>query len=259
MGPIAQTARDCARLLTQISRPNVNDTWCTASANEDYEAGLNGDLRGVRIGLPDSYYRENLDKEVSDALLASLEVLRGRGAVLVKVEVPDMARIHAMTARVMTVQAAAIHREWLDTRPEDYADQVRARIEPGLTHLAIDYVDAMRLQQALTDEYMQKCFAHCDLIHIPVLTVQTPTIASTTAGDTQTILNSIAHLTYANRAINYLGLPAMSVPAGMSSSGMPLAFQLVGRHFQEATLLNVAHSYQQDTSWHRMRPAASHN
>ncbi len=259
VGPIAQTARDCARLLTQISRPNVNDTWCTASANEDYEAGLNGDLRGVRIGVPDSYYRENLDKEVSDALLASLEVLRGRGAVLVKVEVPDMARIHVMTARVMTVQAAAIHREWLDTRPEDYADQVRARIEPGLTHLAIDYVDAMRLQQALTDEYMQKCFAHCDLIHIPVLTVQTPTIASTTAGDTQTILNSIAHLTYANRAINYLGLPAMSVPAGMSSSGMPLAFQLVGRHFQEATLLNVAHSYQQDTSWHRMRPAASHN
>ena len=257
VGPIAQTARDCARLLTQISRPNSNDAWCTTVAHQDYETGLNGDLRGLRIGVPEAYYREKLDREVSEALQSSLDVLQARGAILVKVEVPDMARIHAMTSIVMTVQAAAIHREWLETRPQDYAEQVRARIEPGLTHLAINYVDAMRMQQALTDEYLQKCFAICDVVHIPVLTVQTPTIASTTTGDTQAILNSIAHLTYANRAINYLGLPAMSVPAGLSRSGMPLAFQLVGRHFHESTLLKIADAYQQDTAWHRLRPTPS--
>ncbi len=257
VGPIAQTARDCARLLTQISRPNAHDAWCTTAAHEDYEAGLDGDLRGLRIGVPETYYREHLDKEVSEALQSSLEVLQARGAILVKVEVPDMARIHAMTSMVLTVQAAAIHREWLETRPEDYADQVRARIEPGLSQLAVNYVDAMRMQQALTEEYLQTCFAGCDVIHIPVFTVQTPTIASTTTGDTQTILNSISHLTYANRAINYLGLPAMSVPAGLSSTAMPLAFQIVGRHFQEATLLKVADAYQRDTAWHRQRPTIS--
>ncbi len=254
VGPIAQTARDCARLLTQISRPNPADTWCTNTPAQDYESALSGDLKGLRIGVPQTYYRENLDPEVALALHTSLEVLKQRGAVLVDASVPDMSRLNNMAGIVMTSQAAALHREWIESRPQDYADQVRARIEPGFTHSAVNYVDAMRFQKALTDEYLNTCFKDCDVIHIPVFTVQTPTIASTIMGDTQNILKSIAHLTYANRAINYLGLPAISVPAGFSSIGMPLAFQLVGKHFDEATLLKIADAYQQDTQWHRQRP-----
>ena len=254
VGPIAQTARDCARLLTHISRPNPNDPWCTTEPAQNYEQALTGDLQGLRIGVPQTYYRENLDTEVAQALQLSLEVLKQRGAVLVDVTVPDISRLNTMAGIVMTSQAAALHREWIQTRPEDYADQVRARIEPGFTHSAVSYVDAMRFQRALTDEYLNTCFKDCDVIHIPVLTVQTPTIASTTTGDTQNILSSIAHLTYANRAINYLGLPAISVPAGFSSSGMPLAYQLVGRPFDEASLLKIADAYQRDTSWHQQRP-----
>jgi len=254
VGPIAQTARDCARLLTHISRPNPADTWCTSTPTQDYERALTGDLKGLRIGIPQSYYRENLDTEVAQALQASLDVLTERGAVLVDVAVPDIARLNTMAGIVMTSQAAALHREWIESRPNDYADQVRARIEPGFTHSAVSYVDAMRFQQALTDEYLNTCLKDCDVIHIPVFTVQTPTIASTIQGDTKNILQSIAHLTYANRAINYLGLPAMSVPAGFSNNGMPLAFQLVARHFDEATLLRTADAYQQDTSWHLQRP-----
>ncbi len=255
VGPIAQTARDCARLLTHISRPNPNDSWCTTKPAHDYEAALSGDLNGLKIGVPQTYYRENLDPEVAQALEMSLEVLKQRGAELVDVSVPDISRLNTMAGIVMTSQAAALHREWIQTRPEDYAEQVRARIEPGFTHSAVSYVDAMRFQQALTDEYLNTCLKDCDAIHIPVLTVQTPTIASTTTGDTQNILKSIAHLTYANRAINYLGLPAISVPAGFSSSGMPLAFQLVGRPFDETTLLKIADAYQQDTHWHQQRPS----
>jgi aspartyl-tRNA(Asn)/glutamyl-tRNA(Gln) amidotransferase subunit A len=255
VGPIAQTARDCARLLTHISRPNPDDTWCTSTPAQDYERALTGDLKGLRVGVPQSYYRENLDPEVALALETSLDVLKQRGAVLVDVAVPDMARLNSMAGIVMTSQAAALHREWIETRPNDYADQVRARIEPGFTHSAVSYVDAMRFQKALTDEYVNTCLKDCDVIHIPVFTVQTPTIASTIQGDTQNILKSIAHLTYANRAINYLGLPAMSVPAGFSTTGMPLAFQLVAKHFDEATLLRTADAYQQDTHWHRQRPS----
>ena len=254
VGPIAQSARDCARLLTYISQPNPQDPHCTLHASENYEEALTQDLKGLRIGVPQAYYRENLDAEVAHALQDSLDVLKARGAVLIETAVPDMARINAMMAIVMTSQAAALHREWIASRPEDYADQVRARITPGFTHSAVTYVDAMRFQQALTDEYLNTCFKDCDAVHIPVLTVQTPTIASTTSGDTDTILQSIAHLTHANRAINYLGLPAMSVPAGFSSSGMPLAFQLVARPFMESTILKIADAYQQDTTWHRQRP-----
>lgn len=257
VGPIAQTARDCARLLTHISLPNPDDAWCTSTPSENYEASLTGSLKGIRIGVPQTYYREKLDQEVAQALQESLDVLKQRGAILVDVQVPDMARLNAMAGIVLTSQAAALHREWIESRPEDYADQVKARIEPGFTHSAVSYIDAIRFQKALTEQYLNTCFKDCDVIHIPVFTVQTPTIASTTQGSTQNILQSIAHLTYANRAINYLGLPAMSVPAGFSSSGMPLAFQLVAKHFKEGLLLNVADAYQKDTNWHRQQPNLS--
>jgi aspartyl-tRNA(Asn)/glutamyl-tRNA(Gln) amidotransferase subunit A len=82
-----------------------------------------------------------------------------------------------------------------------------------------------------------------------------PTIAATTSGDLNNVLQSISQLTYTNRAINYLGLPAMSVPAGFSSRQMPLAFQLVGKPFDEGMILNIADAYQRDTAWHKARPA----
>ena len=254
VGPLAQTARDCARLLTHISLPNPTDPWCTTRANQDYEAGLDGDLTGLRIGVPQAYYREGLDPEVAAALQASLEVLTARGATLVAVNVPDMAKIHAMTAIVLTTEAATVHRAWMEQRSEDYSSQVRARIAPGFTHTAVSYREALDAKQSLVQAYLDTCFAGCDAVHIPVFLKQTPSIAATTTGTLEEVLQTISGLTYANRAINYLGFPAMSVPAGISTSNMPLAFQLVGRHFDEARLLKIADAFQRDTQWHTLRP-----
>jgi aspartyl-tRNA(Asn)/glutamyl-tRNA(Gln) amidotransferase subunit A len=253
VGPMAQSARDCARLLTHISAPNPDDALCTALPRQDYEAGLDGDLRGVRIGVPRDYYRVDLDAEVAAALAASLEVLVARGAQLVDVGVPDMQLINAMMQLVMQVESAALHRTWLASRSGEYADQVRARIEPGLARSAVDYADALSRRAAIAAQFLGSCFAGCDLIHIPTIPVQTPTIAATT-GDAQAVLGAIAPLTHATRGINYLGFPAISVPAGFSEAGMPLAFQLVGKPFDEALLLQAADAFQRDTGWHRRLP-----
>ena len=254
VGPMAQSAHDCARLLTHISRPNPDDGLCTAVANQDYESALDGDLRGLRIGVPQAYYREQLDTEVEGALTASLNVLQARGASLVAVDVPDMALINAMMQLVMSVEAATLHRQWILSRPQDYAEQVRLRIEPGFAYSAVRYVEALSLRAKLCAEYVQTCFAGCDLIHIPTIPVQTPSIAATTEGDPQAVLQTIGRLTHATRGLNYLGLPAISVPAGLSTLGMPLSFQLVGRPFDEALLLKTADAYQRETDWHRRRP-----
>lgn len=255
VGPLAQTARDCARLLTHISRPNPNDPWCTNVPNEDYEKQLTGDLKGMRIGVPKDFYRENLDPEMAAALETSLEVLRGRGAELVEVKVPDMLRIHEMTAIVLTAEAAQVHRAWVEKRPQDYSDQVFARIKPGFTQTGVDYVEALRARDSFIKEYLQTSLGDCDALHIPVAKLHTPTIAATTSGNLNDVLQSISQLTFTNRAINYLGLPAMSVPAGFSSKKMPLAFQLVGKPFAESTILKIADAYQRDTSWHNARPS----
>ena len=121
----------------------------------------------------------------------------------------------------------------------------------------ITYREALDARQAVIQSYLDTCFANCDVVHIPTLMVQTPSIASTTTGTLDEVLQSISGFTYANRAINYLGFPSMSVPAGQSSSKMPLAFQLVGRHFEEAKLLKVADAFQRDTNWHRLQPTLS--
>jgi aspartyl-tRNA(Asn)/glutamyl-tRNA(Gln) amidotransferase subunit A len=255
VGPLAQTARDCARILTHISAPNANDPWCTPRANEDYEATLDGSIKGLRIGVPEAYYRENLDPEVAAALKTSLEVLKARGALLVDVQVPDMAKIHEMTAIVLTVEAATVHHRWMQTRRDEYGSQVLARTAAGFTHSGITYREALDARQDLIQAYLDTCFANCDVVHIPSLMVQTPSIAFTTTGSLDEILQAINGFSYAGRAINYLGFPSMSVPAGFSSTNMPLAFQLVGRHFEEAKLLKVADAFQRDTAWHRQQPA----
>lgn len=254
VGPLAQSARDCARLLTLIARPRPDDGSCSQVPAGDYEAGLDGDLRGLRIGVPQAYYRDDLDPEVAAALAASLDVLKARGATLHNVPVPDMALVNALAQLLMSVEAAALHRRWIETRPQDYAEQVRLRIEPGFAYSAVRNAEALALRMPLAKEYVATCLQGCDLLHLPTLVVHTPTIAATTEGEAAAVMKAIARVTHATRGINYLGLPALSVPAGLSAAGLPLAFQLVGRPFAEALLLKAADAFQRDTDWHRRRP-----
>ena len=258
VGPLAQSARDCARLLGVIARPDAADGLCTALPADDYEAALTGerggDLRGLRIGVPQAYYRDEVDPEVAAAMQASLEVLRGRGAVLVDVKVPDMALINAMAQLVMQVEAATLHRRWIESRPQDYAPQVRQRIDTGFAYSAVRYAESLSLRARLAQQYLDTCLADCDLLHVPTMVAQVPTIAATTEGDPGTVQQALARATANTRSINYLGLPALSVPAGFSRAGLPMAFQLIGRPFDEARLLQTADAYQRDTDWHRRLP-----
>ena len=159
-----------------------------------------------------------------------------------------------VAAIVLTVEAVTVHHRWMQTRRDEYGSQVLARTAAGFTHSGITYREALDARQGLIQSYLDTCFANCDVVHIPSLMVQTPTIAATTTGTLDEVLQSISGFTYSSRAINYLGFPSMSVPAGLSSTNMPLAFQLVGRHFEEAKLLKVADAFQRDTVWHRQQP-----
>ncbi len=254
LGPIAQSARDCARLLTHSCGHNPADALSSNRAVSDYEALLDGKLAGLRIGVPDKYFADDLDDEVAACLQASLDVLAARGARIVPVDVPDMDSINSHAQLVMAVEAATLHRKWIEATPERYSDQVRNRIDQGYTYAAVRYAEALSLRSRILQEFLTTSLLDCDVLHVPTLTIQTPTIDATSRGNPDDILKLIGRVTRTTRGFNYLGLPAISVPAGLSKAGLPMSFQLVGRPFAEGILLRVADAFQRETDWHRRRP-----
>jgi aspartyl-tRNA(Asn)/glutamyl-tRNA(Gln) amidotransferase subunit A len=243
-GPLARTAADAARILSVI-------------AGRDYLAGIDASIAGLRIAVPGGYYRELLDPVVDAALADAIKVLQSLGAIISETAPPDMALINALMQVIMSVEAATIHRKWLIERPQDYADQVRARIEPGLYYPATRYVEALSLRAAITQQWIGACMAESDLALLPAIAIPVPTIAATTEGDSAAVAEVIGKLTHCTRGINYLGLPAAAVPCGFDRAGLPIGFQLVARPFDEAVILRAAHAYQGTTDWHRRAPAAA--
>lgn len=254
VGPLARSARDCARLMQVISGADSADPTAAARSVPRYEAALDGKIRGLRIAVPRSYYYDPVDPQVRSRLEESLEVLRRLGAKLVEVEAPDMALVNALMHVLMTVEAATVHRRWLQSRRHDYSEQVASRIEPGLLYPATRYCEALGLRAAVTQEFVDKTLGRADVLHLPAVPIPVPTIDATTRGEPGEITRVIGLIGHCTRGLNYLGLPAISVPAGFDDQGLPVGFQLVGRPFAEALLLRVADAYQRVTDWHRRPP-----
>jgi aspartyl-tRNA(Asn)/glutamyl-tRNA(Gln) amidotransferase subunit A len=257
VGPIARTARDCARLLQIIAGADAADPTASAQAVARYEVALDGNSRGLKIGVPRSYYYGPVAPEIKARLDESLAVFRSLGARISEVQVPDIELINTLMHVLMAVEAATIHRKWLATRRDDYADQVRSRIEPGLFYPATRYLEALSMRAAIAAEFVATALAGVDLLHLPAIPVPVPTIDETTRGAPADVARVIGVLGHATRGINYLGLPSISVPAGFDGKGLPVGFQLVGRPFSEAVLLRAADAYQRATDWHTRKPPAT--
>ncbi|MDB5650912.1 MAG: Amidase, partial [Hyphomicrobiales bacterium] len=162
VGPLARHARDVARLHDILAGPDAADPTTLGAPLGRCEAALNGDIRGLEIARPQGYYSEALSDEVRAALDETQYVLAHLGAHLAETGTPDMAGLNALMHLVMSVEAATLHRKWLQTRPQDYADQVRGRIEPGLYYPATRYVEALALRGPLTREWLDVVLGDAD-------------------------------------------------------------------------------------------------
>ena len=254
-GPLARTVRDCARLLRVIAGADERDATCSGAAVPDYESALNAGVRGVRVGVPTTYFYDGVVPEVRDALNHSLNVLKSLGAEIVHLPVPQsvyaVAELHPL---VMKAEGAANHSNWIRERSADYSDQVRNRLQAGFFIPATDYIQALKVRSQLLDEFMRDVFGKVDVLHTPLLPMPVPTIAETMPSNGVAYLDMVVSLTRNTKVVNYLGLPAMSVPCGLSGNGLPVAFQLIGRPFDEAMLFQVGQAYESATDWHLKVP-----
>ena len=255
VGPLARTVEDCALILAALAGPDPRDPVAEAREVPDYVAQLSRPVAGLVIGRPRQYFYDNCDPEIAAIMEASLETFRKLGAKVVDVDLPDVDSWNAAATMIISAEAAALHGNWMRTRPQDYSAQVRARIESGFAIPAVAYVDSLRLRGAALAEFCDKVFSKVDVLHAPVVGIQTPTIAESDVGGGPKMAALLAQITRLTRPGNYLGVPALSVQAGFAKSGLPVGMQLLGRPFDEARLFALGHAFQGVTDVHKKAPA----
>ncbi len=248
-GPMTRMVEDIALILQAIAGPDPNDLTAEDVPVPDYVAALSGEVRGLRVGLPDKDVLSGLDKDVEARFQAALQTLESLGASLVEVEVPSLQRADAIWLAIAGPEAAAFHRRNLEERPQDFSEQVRLRLQEGLRMRAVDYLEGLEGQQQLRAE-VEEQYARMDVL-------VTPTTAFT-ATRIEDELSASGREIYIHRftcPFNLTGQPAISLPCGFDSQGLPVGLQIVGRPFDEETVLRVAHAYEQATEWHLRRPS----
>jgi aspartyl-tRNA(Asn)/glutamyl-tRNA(Gln) amidotransferase subunit A len=254
VGPLARSVEDAAQILAVIAGADPDDPTCETAPVPDFVAALKRSVKGLRIGRPTRYFYENADAGIVERMDASLELFRSLGAVVLDVDPPDLAAASAAWSIVAASEAAALHSNWLRQRPKDYSEQLRTRLAQGLAIPAAAYVNALRLRGPALHAFCETVFSKCDVLHAPTVDFATPTIAETEVGDSPEMMAVLGRITRLTRPISFLGLPALAVPAGFLPNGLPTAMQLVGRPFDESTLLALGHAYQAATDWHLRAP-----
>jgi aspartyl-tRNA(Asn)/glutamyl-tRNA(Gln) amidotransferase subunit A len=253
-GPLTRTVRDAARVLDVIAGHDPRDSTSSQRPKDNYESACDKPISGLKIGIPKTYFYEELDTEVAMALDLVKQHYSDLGAEIVFVDVPDHSHINLIWAAALSAEASTIHRKWLRDRPDDYGPMVKRRIEFGLYQPATRYLEAMTLREKYLREYCGTSLSNCDVLLTPTMPVTAPAYNELDVGGGENMPDLVLKLSRNTRPISYLGLPALSVPCGFSKSGLPIAFQLIGRPFSEAQLCNVGAAYQNITDWHSCIP-----
>ena len=255
VGPLARSAVDCARILRLIAGPDPRDPTSAPNAVPDYEAALDGDLRGQRIGVPTNALVPGSAPAVLAAFEAALAVLAARGATIIHLDLPLMPEITAYGGVMSRVEAATIHSRWMRERAQDYSVHLSARIYAGFAIPGAYYLEALAQRGQVLKDFCTDVFSQVDAIATPTIPTCLPTLAETNIdhGPPEAAAKFLA-VSINTRPFNYLGLPAISMNCGFDPNGLPIGLQLAGRPFAEARLLKLADGFQRDTDFHVRTP-----
>jgi aspartyl-tRNA(Asn)/glutamyl-tRNA(Gln) amidotransferase subunit A len=254
VGPLTRRVEDAALTLGVIAGHDPSDPGSADLPVGDYSGGLKRGLRGLRVGVPREHFWDRTEGRVEPVVRQALRDLEAAGARVEEVSIPHMAG--ALGAILVTEMASvtAWHDRYLrqPDRRAGYTPEVRSLLDAGKLVFATDFLKAQRLRRVLVDE-VRAAFRGVDALATPTLPLCAWEVAQShvqIAGQPEHVLHACWRFTY---PWNLTGLPALSVPCGFAD-GLPVGLQLVGRPFDEATVLRVGHGYQEATRWHEMRP-----
>lgn len=254
VGPLTRTVADAALLLGIIAGHDPHDATSSQRGVPYWERMLDTPVDGLRVGLPETYYFDELDAGMDAAVRAAARVLEGLGAIVVPISLPDPRPLVEISNVIARSESAAIHARLVRERPDELQPAVRARLEVGLHVSAHDYLQSLRLRTRHGREFIARVFGAVDVLLAPVIPEPAPALATVKAGSVDEIVRRMGRFSRLTRPFNALGLPALALPCGFSSDGRPLGFQIVGRPFDEATTLRLGHAYERATDWVARRP-----
>jgi aspartyl-tRNA(Asn)/glutamyl-tRNA(Gln) amidotransferase subunit A len=245
-GPLARTVRDTAILLQAIAGYDPEDPYSANMPADDYLANLEGGVAGVRITLAvgDEIVA---DTEILGVVRAAAAQFTQLGAVVEELELTGLTEAAPANALMVTSDAAAYHRERLRDAPERFGADVRQRMERGAAYTSTEYILARRTQTRWRRR-LEQLFEGFELLLLP----STPVAAPQLGGDA---IEAAKTLTRFTGPFNLAGLPALSVPCGFTTAGLPLGLQIVARPWAEALVLRAGQAFEQATEWHARQPA----
>ncbi len=271
VGPLGRTVADCAHVLTAIAGHDSRDSTSVNRPVPDFRTKLTGDLTGLRLGLPKEYFVEGMQPEVERAVREAVRLLQALGAVVDDISLPHTEYAIPAYYLVATAEASSnlsrydgikygfrgdgesLLDMYRSTRAHGFGAEVKRRIMLGTYALSSGYYDAYYLKaqkvRTLIRSDFLKAFERCHAVVTPTAPTTAFPIGEKTSDPLQMYLEDIFTV-----SVNLAGLPGLSLPCGFDGAGLPIGLQIIGRPFDEETVLNVAYAYEQATDWHTKSP-----
>ena len=246
-GPMARQVLDAAILFQVISGYDSSDPYSLDVPLENYHKNIRDGVRGWRVGLSEGEYFERTDPEVNEIVQKSALVLEELGARIIPVKLPDMYEAALANGVIVNCDAAAVYREQIENNLSDFGEDIQFRLKRGAGTKLQVYIQARHTQVTVRRKFDQ-LFEEFDLILLPTAPVTAPLIVG------QDAIEAARLLTRYTAPFNLTGLPAISIPCGFSTEGLPVGLQMVAKSWREAQLLQAAYAYEQATRWFEVAP-----
>ncbi|MDP7102605.1 MAG: amidase [SAR202 cluster bacterium] len=253
VGPMTRTVQDSAIIMNTIAGHDPRDQSSVTAPDEDFTSELDAGVRGLRVGVPEEFFYDVIDPEVSAAVDRAIGVLADLGASVERVSIPVLDHSLAISSTILMTEAAEVHATHLREQPELIGADVRGRLHAGTLTPAVSYIKAQRARAAF-NQGMAEAMERFDVLVAPTAVTGAPGIEETVVdvgGRSENILSLMSRLT---RPFNICGYPTASVPCGFTNAGMPIGLQIAASPFADATALRAAHAYEQATEWHTCKP-----
>jgi aspartyl-tRNA(Asn)/glutamyl-tRNA(Gln) amidotransferase subunit A len=244
VGPLTRTVEDNALLLNVLAGYDKQDPYSVDRLAEDFTRDLQRGIRGGVVGVPASHYFEHAEDKVERRVREAVEVFRSLGAEVREVEIPNLPETLKAQRIILAVEAYAIHKERLENEPERFGEEISSRLRDAEHLKAHRYAKAQQVTKRRSLEEFERTLEEVDVLLTPTVPITATEIGQREVkiGDHEELVFSA--LTRLTGPTNLNGLPSLSVPCGLTRSGLPVGLQLIGRPFDEATVYSYGHAYE---------------